>query len=119
VSGEEAARNLVLLLIVLFQNFHVFNCRSERASAFRVPLGRNPVLVAGVALALGLHLAATYLPFTQTVLRVAPVSLREFLTLAAVASSVLVVLEVYKPLGGGGRVERRAIKLLEARAARL
>ena len=30
------ARNLILLLMVFMQNFHAFNCRSERVSAFKV-----------------------------------------------------------------------------------
>ena len=34
---ETAARNLVLLLMVLLENAHVFNCRSESISAFRIP----------------------------------------------------------------------------------
>ncbi len=44
---EVHARDLILLLMVFMQNFHVFNCRSESVSAFKVPLRRNIVLVFG------------------------------------------------------------------------
>lgn len=99
---ESAARNLLLLLMVLFQNFHVFNCRSEYVSAFRVPVQRNQFLVLGVIAALGVHLAAMWLPFLQPVLQVAPVSLEEFGYLALVAASILGVMELFK-LSRGGR----------------
>jgi len=42
------ARNLFLLLIVLCQNFHAFNVRSEYPWAFRVPISRNDSLFFGV-----------------------------------------------------------------------
>jgi magnesium-transporting ATPase (P-type) len=95
---EGAARNLLLLLMVLFQNFHVFNCRSELESAFRVPLSRNRVLIFGVAAAFGLHVLAMYFPLLQGVLQVAPVSLREFITLLFMASTILIVMEIFKAI---------------------
>jgi P-type Ca2+ transporter type 2C len=32
--NETEARNVLLLLMVLFENFHIGNCRSETKSAF-------------------------------------------------------------------------------------
>lgn len=94
--AEAEARNLVLLLMVLFQNYHVFNARSEYESAFRVPLRRNLFLVIGVAGALGLHIAAMYIPFLQDVLDLNPVSLADFGLMAGIALSILVVMEIFK-----------------------
>ncbi|RRR69318.1 MAG: HAD family hydrolase [Candidatus Viridilinea halotolerans] len=95
--AEAEARNLLLLLMVLFQNYHVFNARSEYVSAFRVPIQRNLFLVIGVVAALGIHLLAMYmLPFMQNVLEVAPVSLGEFGLMAGLALSILVVMEIFK-----------------------
>lgn len=98
VSGweEDAARNTVLLLMVLLENFHVFNCRSEYVSAFRVPVRRNPVLIIGVLVAQGVHIAALYLPFTQKVLGTAPVTFGQWLTVFALASILLAVMEIFK-----------------------
>jgi P-type Ca2+ transporter type 2C len=93
---EAAARNLLLLLMVLFENFHVFNCRSEYSSAFRVPLRNNPILLVGVAAALGLHLLSMHIPLAQSVLGVAPVSLAEFGTFVLLAMPVLIVMELFK-----------------------
>ena len=41
----DAARNALLLLMVLFLNVHLLNCRSETRSAFAVTLRQSPVLV--------------------------------------------------------------------------
>ncbi len=84
--------------MVLFENAHVFNCRSEYVSAFKVPLKRNVVLVAGVGAALGLHLLSMQIPFMQTLLRVGPVSITEFAPLLVLAASVLLVMEVFKAI---------------------
>ena len=93
---EFAARNLLVLLVVLFENFHVFNCRSEYLSAFRVPISRNYFLVAGVIAAQGIHILALYVPFLQDVLQLQPVSPVEWLILLALASSVVIVMEIFK-----------------------
>ncbi|BBL67296.1 hypothetical protein MchiMG62_04770 [Methanoculleus chikugoensis] len=93
---EFAARNLLFLLMVLFENFHLFNCRSEYISAFRVPISNNYILIAAVIAAQGLHIAALYIPFFQDVLQVQPVSLVEWITLLVLASSVVVVMEIFK-----------------------
>lgn len=90
------ARNLLLLLFVLLQNFHVFNCRSERHSAFNVPLSNNYTLVFGVLAALGLHVASMFLPFMQGILHLGKVSLTDFGILALTAFSILVVMELFK-----------------------
>lgn len=93
---EGAARNMVLLLMVLLQNFHVFNCRSEYVSAFRVPIRRNVVLVGGVIAAQGIHILAMQMPFMQGVLQVQPVSMQDWFNLLGLAAVILVVMEIFK-----------------------
>ncbi len=90
------ARNVVLLLMVLFENFHVFNCRSEYESAFRVPLRRNPLLVIGVFVALALHLCMMWIPFLRPILQTSPVAPGDFLLMVVLASSVMVAMEAFK-----------------------
>lgn len=90
------ARNLVLLLMVLLENVHVFNCRSEYESAFRVPLRNNLILIIGVLAAQGIHIASMYIPFMQDVLGVSPVSFLEWLYMLLLALILLVVMEAFK-----------------------
>ncbi len=96
MMDEAHARSIVLLLMVLLQNVHVFNCRSELSSAFRVPLSRNYLLILGVLLAQGLHVLSMHLPFMQHVLRVEPITPFEWLSVLAFALPLLVVVEIYK-----------------------
>jgi calcium-translocating P-type ATPase len=97
------ARNRLLMLMVLMENYHVFNCRSEYVSAFRVPLRRNWMLVGGVLAAQGLHLLAMHVPPAQNVLQVAPISLGEWVVPFVMASSILVTMELFKFFKHGRR----------------
>ena len=87
---------MILLLMVLLENVHVFNCRSETVSAFRIPLRRNLLLIAGVVSAQGIHIACMHLPFMQKVLGIAPVSYSDWLAVLAPALLLPVVMEVFK-----------------------
>ncbi len=93
---EFQSRNIILLLMVFMQNFHAFNCRSEHASAFKVPLRRNVILVFGVLAAQGIHILSMQLPFMQNILRTEPVTLNEWLYLIALAIPVLLAMELFK-----------------------
>ena len=92
----DEARNALLLLMVLMQNVDAVNARSETTSVLRLPLHNNPVLLAGIGVALGLHVAAMYLPWLQRVLSVAPPSLFDWLLLPVLAVSLLVLMEAQK-----------------------
>ncbi|HRU39465.1 MAG TPA: cation transporting ATPase C-terminal domain-containing protein, partial [Candidatus Goldiibacteriota bacterium] len=53
-------------------------------------------LVASVVFAQGLHIASMQIPFMQSLLRVKPVSLREWLIVAALSLLLLLIMEIYK-----------------------
>ena len=94
--SEAAARNVLLLYMVLFENLHIGNCRSETDSAFRSPPWRSPFLLGGAALAFLVHLGFMHWPFGQTLLGLRPVDLKTFGLLFALALPVLAVVEVHK-----------------------
>jgi magnesium-transporting ATPase (P-type) len=100
---EYEARNLLLLLMVLFENAHALNARSESRSVFAVPLRANPFLIFAILAAQGLHVAALYLPWPNGVLSVQPVALSEWLLVAGLAASLIVFVELFK-----SRVRSRA-----------
>ena len=93
---EGHARNLILLLMVFMQNFHVFNCRSERVSAFKVPINRNIILVFGVMAAQGIHILSMQIPFMQNILRIEPITINEWLYVLFLAIPMILVMEVFK-----------------------
>lgn len=91
-----SARNLTLLLVVLFENVHIFVCRSERRSTFAVPLSANWLLVITVLAAQSVHLLAMYVPWLSDVLAIKPVSSTTWLLLLAIAASLLVYEELMR-----------------------
>lgn len=93
---EFEARNTLLLVMVLFENFQVFNCRSESRSVFHVPLRANPLLIVTVIAAQGVHLLAMYTPGLSGILEITPVSLTAWLSMLLVTASLIAVMEVYK-----------------------
>ena len=93
---EIHARDLVLLLMVFMQNFHAFNCRSERVSTFKLPLKRNIILIFGVIAAQGIHILSMQIPFMQNILRIEPISFNEWLYILALAIPILLVMEIFK-----------------------
>jgi len=100
-TNEASARNMILLLMVLLQNVHVFNCRSEKVSAFMIPIQRNLILVFGVLAAQGIHVLSMHAPFMQGILGTEPVRFNQWLIALALALVVLVVMEVFKRVAGG------------------
>jgi magnesium-transporting ATPase (P-type) len=93
---EATARNLVLLLMVLLQNVHVFNCRSESESALKISIRRNVILVFGVIVAQCIHILCMHLPLMRTVLGIAPVTFTQWISLLSLALAVLLVMELFK-----------------------
>jgi len=92
----ESARNLLLLTMVLFENFHIGNCRSESKSAFSLSPLRSPVLFFGTIGALLLHVVAMYVPVLQSVLSTEPVSVAMWGLAILVAVSVVPAVEWHK-----------------------
>jgi calcium-translocating P-type ATPase len=94
--SEFAARNGLLLLMVMFENLHVLNCRSERKSILSIPFFNNKLLLISILGAHGIHFWALHQPWLQDVLRTEPVGMKEWWMLFLLASTVIIVMEIYK-----------------------
>jgi Ca2+-transporting ATPase len=95
---EPEARNLTLMLMVLFGNIHALSSRSETRSIFQIRFFANPFLVIAVPLAQAVHIGATYTPGISDVLELEPVRLDSWLALLGVALLLLVIEELHKAL---------------------
>lgn len=93
---EYSARNLLLMLMVLLENVHVANCRSETKSALSMSPLSNPLLLGGVVLAQLLHIGMLYLPLGQKVLHTEPITAPTWGFLLLLACTLLVVMELHK-----------------------
>jgi len=92
----DEARNSTLLLMVLFENIHVLNCRSEKRSVFNYSPLTNPLLLFGTIAAQAIHIGAMYTPWLRDVLNIQPVSLEHWLQLFAMALVILFAMEAHK-----------------------
>lgn len=92
----DEARNLLLLTMVLFENFHIGNCRSEKYSAFYFSPLRSPVLFFGAIGALLVHVASMYIPFFQATLKTQPVPVELWAVAIGIAALVVPAVELHK-----------------------
>lgn len=98
IYSEVTARSIVLMLMVLMQNVHLFNCRSEKQSTFMIPLKNNYILLLGLFLAHFIHVLASYMPFMQNILNIEPISLVKWSYLLMISLILLFIMEIYKYL---------------------
>ena len=94
--NEDMARNITLLLMILFENIHIFNSRTETQSIFSINHAKNKFLWISVILAQGVHILSMHIPFMQSLLNVQPVSLKMWGILLLIAVMLIAVLEVEK-----------------------
>ena len=92
----DEARNSTLLLMVLFENIHVLNCRSEKRSVFKHSPLENPLLLFGTLAAQAIHIGAMYTPWLRDVLSIQPVSLEHWLKLFVMSLVILFAMEIHK-----------------------
>ena len=95
-TDEAQARNLTLMLMVLFENVHALNSRSEHRSLLRIPFFSNPILLVGILIAQGIHIGAMYTPGVSDALQLTPISFSHWLILLITASVLFVVDELHK-----------------------
>jgi Ca2+-transporting ATPase len=101
-ADETYARTMAFTTLMMFQLFNVFNCRSSYRSAFS-GLFRNKWLIGAVVLSLFTHVLVIYVPFLQTAFHTAPLSMLDWLVATAVASTLLILMEVAKFVWRGQR----------------
>ena len=90
------ARGYIMVLMVFIQNIHVFNCRSERESAFSMPLHTNPLLLITVFGSILLQVVVMEVPVLSKFLKATPIPYTHMFILIAFALIILISMEVYK-----------------------
>lgn len=97
------ARGYIMCLMVFIQNIHVFSCRSEKESAFSVPLSSNWLIAIGVIGSILLEVAVMNVPFLSSLLQASLVPFNHGLGLFGVALLALVFVEFYKQIANSIR----------------
>ncbi len=92
------ARGYTMCLMVFIQNVHVFNCRSERRSAFSVPLRQNPILLFGILGTIILQIVVMEVSALSELLQTVSIPPLQMLGLLGTALIILVLMELYKAI---------------------
>lgn len=92
----DLARGYIMVLMVFMQNIHVFNCRSERESTFKISLKKNPLIIASILICLTLQVIIMEVPVLSSFLKAESVPLVDMGILLLLSLIILVVMEVYK-----------------------
>jgi Ca2+-transporting ATPase len=90
------AQTAAFTTLVLSQLFNAFNQRSETRSLFSVGPFKNKWLLGAIALSVSLQAAVMYVPFLRELFGTVALSAKEWLFVAGVSASVLVLGEIVK-----------------------
>ena len=97
-ASDQDARNLTLMIMVLFGNVHALSSRSETKSLFRMHPTANLFLALAVPGALCIHLLSMQVPGLRDVLQISPIALATFGKLLGVAAIFFAIEELHKAL---------------------
>ena len=90
------ARSYILILMILIQNIHAFNCRSERNSALSIPLKSNRIFVYGVIFSILLGISVLEFNFFNSFLNTTSISIISLIFVVILSSSIFFIMEIYK-----------------------
>ncbi|MBQ7140241.1 MAG: HAD-IC family P-type ATPase [Bacilli bacterium] len=92
------ARGYIMALMVFIQNIHVFNCRSEKSSAFSVPVKTNKLILVAFLSSIILQVIVMEVPVMSKFLQTVSIPFINLVYLFLLALIVLVVMEIYKKI---------------------
>ncbi|KAL0579971.1 hypothetical protein V5O48_002055 [Marasmius crinis-equi] len=92
----QRATTISLSILVTVEMCNAMNSLSENESLFKLPLWKNPFLVAAIALSMGLHFMILYVPFFSTLFAITPLNWDEWKAVLYLSAPVLVIDELLK-----------------------
>ena len=92
------ARSVTLFLMILFQNFQLFNARSETKSVFNKNFFNNPFLFISITIVTLIHIVASYMPVFDKFLNIDPLGWTELAIVLPTSFMILAVMELEKVL---------------------
>ena len=91
-----AARTVAVNAVVTIVSFYLLNCRSLTQSIFRIGVLSNPWVIGSILLMALLQLLFTYMPFMNTLLSSAPISLESWGRILIMGVLSFAVVEIEK-----------------------
>ena len=90
------ARGYIMALMVFIQNIHVFNCRSEKDSAFSVSLKSNKLIILAFISSIILQFIVMEVPFMSAFLQTVSIPFINLIYLFTLSLLVLLLMEIFK-----------------------
>ena len=91
-------RTYVMTLMIIIQNFHAFNCRSEDKSIWEVPLFSNKIFLLGIVGSIILGISVIQIKFFNSFLKTVVMPLSDLSILFVLGIIILLVMEIYKKI---------------------
>ena len=92
------ARGYTMALMVFIQNIHVFNCRSEKQSAFSIPVKSNVLILVAFISSIVLQIIVMEVPLLSQFLQTVSIPPIHLLYLFLLATIILFAMEIYKKI---------------------
>ena len=92
------ARTYVMALMIIIQNFHAFNCRSEDKSIGDISIFSNKIFVIGIICSVILGIAVIQINIFNRILKTTGIPLNNLCLIMALGLIVLLVMEIYKKI---------------------
>ena len=95
-DGLEHARTVAFTVLVIAHVIHAFNCRSNDRSLFSLGLHTNIALVAAALGSIALHIMLILSPWTQPIVKAAPLTAAHWGMIASLGLSPVAAMEFWK-----------------------
>jgi len=92
----EVIRSYLLTLMVLMENIHIFNCRSERISAFKISGQNNKFLIFSILITCLIQIIVVRSDILSNILRLKTIPLEFAGGLVVFSIPLIIIMEVYK-----------------------
>lgn len=92
------SRTAAFFVLATTQAFNLLNARSVKTSIFKLGLHTNPAVIVSLISAITLQILIMYIPFTQRYLHLIPLSAPTIISLIAISSLILWLMELKKHL---------------------
>ena len=92
------ARGYVMALMIILQNMHAFNCRSEKQSTLDISLKSNPIFGIGILFSIILGLIVLEIPFITTIFKTKPIPIMDLSILLLFGIFMIIIMEIFKKM---------------------
>ena len=91
-----SVRSYLLTFMVFVENIHIFNCRSEKISIFKIPLNNNIFLILSIFKTTIIQIIIVSNNFLSNILRLTTISLESILILLLFTIPLIIMMEAFK-----------------------